>query len=64
MSLIHDIKSHFNFFVVPLEEAEKKARKASVEDKIKKEFSLDYIDKDDPDPKMLKRLEYLEKNSG
>ena len=47
-----------------MEEAEKKARRASVEDKIKKEFSLEYIDKDDPDPKMLKRLEYLEKNSG
>ena len=44
-----------------MEEAEKKARRASVEDKIKKEFSLEYIDKDDPDPKMLKRLEFENK---
>ena len=48
-----------------MEEAEVKAKKASVEDRIKKEFSLNFIDRDDnPDPKMLKRLEYLEKNAG
>ena len=50
---------------VPLEEAEIKARMASVEDKIKKEFSVDFIDKENsPDPVMMKKLNHLEKNSG
>ena len=46
---------------VPLEKPEIKARQSKVEDKIKEEFQIDFIDRqENPDPNVMKKLKRME----
>lgn len=59
------VASTCDFFVVPLEKGEIEARKQKVEDRLKEEFSVEAIDRDEnPDPKIMKRLKLLESRTG
>ena len=58
---------YFTIFLVlvPLEKGEIEARKQKVEDRLKEEFSVEAIDRDEnPDPKIMKRLKHLESSTG
>ena len=48
-----------------MEQSEIKARKSRIEDQLKKEFSVDFIDTtDQADPQLLKKLKKLERDKG
>ena len=50
---------------MPLEKSEIKARQARIEDQLKEEFSVDFIDRsDEANPQLLKKLSKLEKSKG
>ena len=55
----------FLLALVPLEKGEIEARKQKVEDRLKEEFSVEAIDRDENlDPKIMKRLKHLESSTG
>ena len=48
-------------YLVPLEKPEIKARQSKVEDKIKEEFQIEFIDRqENPDPAVMKKLKRME----